>query len=102
MQPLDNPVAMFPEGPNLDAQRLLVCTAVHGYTVGCYPYYRLLMRKEILKTYPPSSVTSPAAQGISLPSLLSLNFVNRAPAHISRALARLVCTATEKTRLLTR
>jgi hypothetical protein len=44
MQPLDNPVAMFPEGPNLDAQRLLVCTAVHGYTVGCYPYYRLLMR----------------------------------------------------------
>jgi hypothetical protein len=58
MQGVDNPVARVL--PILERKRAStrLCTYLHPYTVGCYTEHRLLMRKVILKTYPPTGVTS--------------------------------------------
>ena len=58
MQGVDNPVASFFGGGSEAAYAQRIFTYLHPYTVGCYSYYRLLVRICVLKTYPPSGVTS--------------------------------------------
>ena len=55
---MDNPVASFFGGGFEAAYAQRIFTYLHPYTVGCYRYYRKLMRMIVLKTYPTSSVTS--------------------------------------------
>ncbi len=79
MQGVDNLVTRVSATAMTGLSSPRLCTGMHGYTVGCYSYYRLLMRILVLKTYPPPGVTTPKELGGELrePLLAGIMVVRR-------------------------
>ena len=63
MQGVDNPVASFFRRAFEASYAQQIFTYLHPYTVGCYSYYRMLMRICVLESYRLSSVTRERSMG---------------------------------------
>ena len=53
----ENPVTRVTGQVRTRALEPRLCTTLHPYALGCYPYYRLLMRITVLTSYRPIGVT---------------------------------------------